>query len=158
MLHLLTAATLLSLGAPDTPPAEPIRVMSFNIRYGTANDGRNHWSQRQDLVADTVDRHQPHVLGVQEALAFQLRFLEDAFPHHRRIGVGVVNQKHPRVETVDEVEAKIRRAVDLFGAERVLLNPDCGFATFADNPITAAEVAEGKLAAMAEASQRVRGG
>jgi endonuclease/exonuclease/phosphatase family metal-dependent hydrolase len=88
VLHLLTAATLLSLGAPDTPPAEPIRVMSFNIRYGTANDGRNHWSQRQDLVADTVDRHQPHVLGVQEALAFQLRFLEDAFPHHRRIGVG----------------------------------------------------------------------
>ncbi|MBL6757761.1 MAG: sulfurtransferase TusA family protein [Planctomycetes bacterium] len=83
-----------------------------------------------------------------------LRGLSD----HRRIGVGVVNQKHPRVETVDEVEAKIRRAVDLFGAERVLLNPDCGFATFADNPITAAEVAEGKLAAMAEASRRVRGG
>jgi endonuclease/exonuclease/phosphatase family metal-dependent hydrolase len=88
VLHLLTAALLLTPIAPDNAPAEPVRVMSFNIRYGTANDGRNHWSRRQDLVADTIDRHQPHVLGVQEALAFQLRFLEEAFPHHRRVGVG----------------------------------------------------------------------
>jgi 5-methyltetrahydropteroyltriglutamate--homocysteine methyltransferase len=62
------------------------------------------------------------------------------------------------VETVDEIEARVRRAVDLFGADRVLLNPDCGFATFADNPITAADVAERKLAGMVEASRRVRGG
>ena len=33
----------------------------------------------------------------------------------------------------------------LFGPERVLLNPDCGFATFADNPIASAEIARGKL-------------
>jgi 5-methyltetrahydropteroyltriglutamate--homocysteine methyltransferase len=79
-------------------------------------------------------------------------------PDSKRIGVGVVNQKHTRVETVDEIEARVRRAVDLFGADRVLLNPDCGFATFADNPITAADVAERKLAGMVEASRRVRGG
>ena len=85
---LAIAALLLTSLAPETTTAEPIRVMSFNIRYGTANDGRNHWARRQDLVADTIDRHQPHVLGVQEALAFQLRFLEEAFPHHRRIGIG----------------------------------------------------------------------
>lgn len=42
------------------------------------------------------------------------------------------------------------------GADRVLLNPDCGFATFADNPISSAQVAEGKLRAMAEASQELR--
>lgn len=81
-----------------------------------------------------------------------------SIPDDRRIGVGVVNQKHARVESVEEIEAKVRRAMDLFGADRVLLNPDCGFATFADNPITAADVAERKLAAMVEASRRVRGG
>jgi len=36
----------------------------------------------------------------------------------------------------------------------LLLHPDCGFATFADNPICSMQVAEGKLAAIAQASQR----
>ena len=34
------------------PRAEPIRVMSFNIRYGTAKDGDNVWENRKDFVAD----------------------------------------------------------------------------------------------------------
>lgn len=72
-------------------------------------------------------------------------------PDDRRIGVGVVNQKSAAVETVDEVRARIEAAVSLFGRERVLLNPDCGFATFADNPISAAQIAEEKLAAMVKA-------
>jgi 5-methyltetrahydropteroyltriglutamate--homocysteine methyltransferase len=46
--------------------------------------------------------------------------------------------------------------VKLFGSGRVLLNPDCGFATFADNPVNAARVAEAKLAAIAEAARRLR--
>jgi 5-methyltetrahydropteroyltriglutamate--homocysteine methyltransferase len=79
-----------------------------------------------------------------------------ALPEHLRIGIGVVNQKHARVETVDEVMAKARQAIDLFGAQRVLLTPDCGFATFADNPLASAQVAEQKLRAIASAAQRLR--
>ena len=75
----------------------------------------------------------------------------------QRVGVGVVNQKHARVETPDEIVARAREAIDLFGRDRVLLVPDCGFATFADNPVTSAQVAEKKLAAMAQAAQRLRG-
>lgn len=77
-----------------------------------------------------------------------------ALPHDRRVGVGVVNQKLDRVEDVGEIEARIRRAVDVLGRERVLLNPDCGFATFADNPVTSAEMAEKKLHAIVEAAAR----
>ena len=40
--------------------------------------------------------------------------------------------------------------------QRVLLNPDCGFATFADNPITSADVATQKLAAMVAAARTLR--
>ncbi len=80
-----------------------------------------------------------------------------AIPGSMRIGVGAVNPKDPRVEPAAEVLARARRAVDLFGADRVLLTPDCGFATFADNPVASAEAAEGKLRSLAEASQRLRG-
>lgn len=72
-------------------------------------------------------------------------------PADRRLGVGVVNQKHERIETIDEIVAKARNALALFGRERVLLTPDCGFATFADNPVASAAIAEAKLKAVAQA-------
>jgi 5-methyltetrahydropteroyltriglutamate--homocysteine methyltransferase len=73
-----------------------------------------------------------------------------------RVGVGVVNQKLDRVEPVGEVLAKAEAAIGLFGPGRVLLNPDCGFATFADNPVASAAVAEAKLAAIARAARALR--
>jgi 5-methyltetrahydropteroyltriglutamate--homocysteine methyltransferase len=77
-------------------------------------------------------------------------------PDDRRIGVGVVNQKLDRVETVDEIVAKLEAAVAVFGPQRLLINPDCGFATFADNPVTSAAIAEAKLANMARAAGKMR--
>ncbi|MCK0195298.1 5-methyltetrahydropteroyltriglutamate--homocysteine methyltransferase [Ancylobacter sp. 6x-1] len=76
-----------------------------------------------------------------------------ALPHDARIGVGVVNQKDAHVEGIDQVAGRIRHAIDLFGRERVLLHPDCGFATFADNPICCTGSAQDKLAAIAKAVQ-----
>lgn len=77
-------------------------------------------------------------------------------PGDRRVGVGVVNQKSRHVETADEIAASAERAIAIFGAERVILNPDCGFATFADNPIASAGIAERKLAAITEAARILR--
>jgi 5-methyltetrahydropteroyltriglutamate--homocysteine methyltransferase len=79
-----------------------------------------------------------------------------ALPAEARVGVGVVNQKHQRVESIEEVLAKAELAITLFGPERVLLNPDCGFATFADNPIASAELAEQKLSVMVQAATVLR--
>ena len=79
-------------------------------------------------------------------------------PGDKRIGIGVVNQKLDAVEPVEAIRRSIARAADLFGAERVLLTPDCGFATFADNPVTSARVAEAKLAAVVQARDEFRGG
>jgi len=79
-----------------------------------------------------------------------------AIPDDKRIGIGVVNQKVATVEPVEEVLARGERAVQLLGAGRVLLNPDCGFATFADNPIASAAIAGGKLRAIAEAARTLR--
>jgi 5-methyltetrahydropteroyltriglutamate--homocysteine methyltransferase len=79
-----------------------------------------------------------------------------ALPDDRRIGVGVVNQKRPEPEPVEAVLARAERAVQLFGVERVLLNPDCGFATFADNPIAPARLATAHLATIAAAARTLR--
>lgn len=77
-------------------------------------------------------------------------------PPSCRVGVGVVNQKLDRVESVEEVVARAEEAVRLFGPDRVVLNPDCGFATFADSPVSSAAVAERKLGAIAHAARTLR--
>lgn len=65
-----------------------IDLMSFNIRYGNADDGENAWPHRKNLVIDVISQARPDVLGVQEALHFQLVELQEALPNYARIGVG----------------------------------------------------------------------
>jgi 5-methyltetrahydropteroyltriglutamate--homocysteine methyltransferase len=79
-------------------------------------------------------------------------------PSTVRVGVGVVNQKQSRIETVAEIVGRARRAIDLVGPERVVLTPDCGFATFADNPVASPAVAEAKLRAIVDAAAVLRTG
>ena len=73
-----------------------------------------------------------------------------------RIGVGVVDQKSDRIETPEEIVARAKQAIALFGPDRVLLNPDCGFATFADSPISGFDVARAKLKSLVQASRLLR--
>jgi 5-methyltetrahydropteroyltriglutamate--homocysteine methyltransferase len=77
-------------------------------------------------------------------------------PDDRRLGLGVVNPKDPAIEPVEMIEARMRAAIDRFGRERVVFHPDCGFATFADNPVASAAAAEGKLANMVAAAANLR--
>jgi endonuclease/exonuclease/phosphatase family metal-dependent hydrolase len=68
------------------PPA--LRVMSFNIRYGTANDGPDHWDKRRDMLVETIRRFDPDLLGTQETLLDQAEFLAEKLSRHEWLGVG----------------------------------------------------------------------
>lgn len=65
-----------------------IRVMSFNIRYGTANDGENHWEKRREFLVETIKAYDPDLLGTQETLGFQRDFIADRLPGYEKLGVG----------------------------------------------------------------------
>jgi acetyl esterase/lipase len=65
-----------------------IRVMSFNIRYGTAQDGANHWDRRKEFLVETIRTFDPDLLGTQETLGFQRDYLAKALPEHDVLGVG----------------------------------------------------------------------
>jgi endonuclease/exonuclease/phosphatase family metal-dependent hydrolase len=64
-----------------------LRVMSFNIRYGSANDGENHWKNRREMVFDVFRNHRPDIVGVQEALDFQIAEIRKAVTKYGQIGV-----------------------------------------------------------------------
>jgi endonuclease/exonuclease/phosphatase family metal-dependent hydrolase len=67
---------------------EPLRVMTFNIRYGTAQDGADSWQNRRPLTIGTIRDYDPALLGVQEALRFQLDEIEAALTQFAEVGVG----------------------------------------------------------------------
>ncbi len=65
-----------------------VRVMTFNIRYDTPDDGENAWPNRKEMAAGVIRFHQADFAGLQEALLSQIQDLEERLPEYEWIGVG----------------------------------------------------------------------
>src|SRR4051794_4672946 len=87
-LALISATISLSAGQAPAVEYEVIRVMTFNIRYGTADDGANHWDKRKEFLIETIKTFGPDLLGTQETLGFQRDYLAEHLPGHGVLGVG----------------------------------------------------------------------
>jgi endonuclease/exonuclease/phosphatase family metal-dependent hydrolase len=85
IIALYGAVGALTLGCAS--PA-PFRVLSFNIRTASANDGPNAWDLRRDLVVETIRGQQPDVIALQEVLFSQVTELRAALPEYGFVGVG----------------------------------------------------------------------
>ena len=76
---------------------------------------------------------------------------------NKELGLGVVNPRTEQVETPAQIRRVIEQALALYPAERVFLNPDCGFGTFSNRPMNTREIASAKVAAMTAAARDLRG-
>ncbi len=81
----LVCATILAATA-QTPDA--FQAMSFNIRFGTANDGEDRWELRKPKTLETLKKRKPDIIGLQEALDFQVEEIRKALPNFQSLGVG----------------------------------------------------------------------
>jgi len=77
-----------SFSSPMPNTGLNVGVMSFNIRRGTAKDGKNHWIYRRNRVCELLNDYRPDVLGLQEALDFQVSEIRDMLPGYEKVGVG----------------------------------------------------------------------
>ena len=84
MIRMMLLAVCL-LFAPIS--AEPHRLVSYNIRFGSADDGPDRWELRRDKVVETIGDLDADVIGLQEAEAFQVRALLAALPRYAALGV-----------------------------------------------------------------------
>ena len=57
------------------------------------------------------------------------------FPEDKILGLGVIDHCDPRIETPEDVVARAEAAMRYVPAERLTLNPDCGFAPGSQNPV-----------------------
>ncbi len=90
VVRILTYGLCLAavLHAEQAAEPQPLTVMTFNIRYGTAKDGENSWANRRDLLLDVIREQAADVIGLQEALDFQIDEIVAAIPAFGVIGVG----------------------------------------------------------------------
>lgn len=64
-----------------------LRVASFNVRYGSADDGPDRWAVRRERVVAVIAGLDCDVVGLQEVESFQVRELLAALPRYAAIGV-----------------------------------------------------------------------
>jgi 5-methyltetrahydropteroyltriglutamate--homocysteine methyltransferase len=82
--------------------------------------------------------------GYEELAAFR------DFPTDKVLGVGVVDTKNMQVESPEQIEARIRGALEVVPPDRLLVAPDCGLGYFSRT------VAYAKLRNMGQAAASVR--
>ena len=95
MILFILAALFLMPYAADAAgegASEGLKVMSYNIRLGSANDGTNQWALRASATQEMLEDQAPDVFGVQEALDYQVRFIEEMCGYEY-VGVGRENGK-----------------------------------------------------------------
>lgn len=79
---------------------QPITVISFNIRFGLADDGENSWENRKEATIRMLEKHTPDIIGMQEAYSFQIEYIKDNCPGYECIGKSRLDTKdaeHPVV-------------------------------------------------------------
>jgi len=70
-----------------------LKAMTFNIRYGKARDGENHWDKRKEQVFGVIQNHSPDIVGLQEALRFQIDEIKESLPGYAEIGTARQGEK-----------------------------------------------------------------
>lgn len=78
---LLAAGLLTATGAM----AEPLKVMTFNVRYAS-DEGAQRWAVRRPVMVELIRRAAPDVIGTQELLQRQGDDLIRALPGYRWFG------------------------------------------------------------------------
>ena len=79
----------------------------------------------------------------------------ELLPDHLGVGMGVVDVRTERPQTVEEIAAIAKAGAEVISATRIALNPDCGFAPDAGEPPSIDEAFE-KLCRMTEAARQLR--
>lgn len=90
ILRLLPLLLLSSCqcGNEKETEAQPIHVMSFNIRYDNPEDSLDNWKYRKDRAATAILFYEADIVGTQEVLHNQLEDLKQRLPQYGVVGVG----------------------------------------------------------------------
>jgi 5-methyltetrahydropteroyltriglutamate--homocysteine methyltransferase len=126
---------------------------------------RGNWSRREDvllegnygpllpyLVQMNVDQL---VLEMATPRAGEAKVFKE-YGNEKEIGLGLINPRTDEIETVNSVIARVEEFLQYFDADKIYLNPDCGFGTFAERCVNTPQTSFEKLKVLSEAARILR--
>jgi len=126
---------------------------------------RGNWSRREDvLLKGNYGPLLPYLMQMnvdQLVLEFatpragELEVFKE-YRNEKEIGLGVVNPRTDAVEEPREIVKRVEEALRYFDPDKIYLNPDCGFGTFAERNVNTSEIAFLKMKAIGEAREILR--
>jgi 5-methyltetrahydropteroyltriglutamate--homocysteine methyltransferase len=78
------------------------------------------------------------------------------YSNEKEIGLGVVNPRTDDIEPAEQIVKRVNELLQYFDADKIYLNPDCGFGTFAERNVNTHEMAAKKMQVIAEAAAILR--
>jgi 5-methyltetrahydropteroyltriglutamate--homocysteine methyltransferase len=126
---------------------------------------RGNWSRDDGvLLSGTYDALVPYfsqmhvtqlVLEYATTRAGSLEALA-SLPAHIEIGFGCCDPRTDDVESVAHIVDRVEELIRMRGPDGIFLNPDCGFGTFADRPVSTMSTAQAKLQRLTDAARVLR--
>ncbi len=126
---------------------------------------RGNWSRREDvllsgnygpmlpyLVQMNIDQL---VLECATPRAGEMAVFKE-YSNEKEIGLGVVNPRTDEIEPPEQIVARVKELLEYFTPDKIYLNPDCGFGTFAERNVNTHAVAIEKMRTITEAAQMLR--
>ena len=126
---------------------------------------RGNWSRREDvlltgnygpllpyLVQMNLDQL---VLECATPRAGEMEVFKE-YANEKEIGLGVVNPRTDELETPALIVERVKEMLEYFEPDKIYLNPDCGFGTFAERNINTVDGAFQKMKVIAEAAAELR--
>jgi len=126
---------------------------------------RGNWSRKEEvLLSGNYRPLLPYLMNMQvDQLVLEMATPRagelEVFKEYRNVkelGLGVVNPRTDEVEEPAEIVERVKRVLQFFDPDKIYLNPDCGFGTFAERCVNTPETAYRKLKAVSEAAEMLR--
>ncbi len=126
---------------------------------------RGNWSKREDVLLSgnygpmlpyltqmNIDRL---VLECATPRAGEMAVFQE-YGNEKEIGLGVVNPRTDEIEPASQIVERVKELLQYFDPDKIYLNPDCGFGTFAERNVNTHEMAAKKMAVITEAAEILR--
>ena len=126
---------------------------------------RGNWSRKENVLL--AGNYGPLLPWLMRMNVHQL-VLEMATPragdsevfkeyrNEKELGLGVSNPRTDEIESPREIVKRVKEVLRYFDPDKIYLNPDCGFGTFAERCVNTSPVAFHKLQAISEAAEMLR--
>jgi len=126
---------------------------------------RGNWSRKEEvllkgnygpLLPYLVQMHIDQlVLEMATPRAGELAVFKE-YANEKELGLGVSNPRTDEIESPEMIVQRVKEVLKFYAPEKIYLNPDCGFGTFAERCVNTPEVAFRKLKAISQAAERLR--